>query len=65
MKCARCGGIMYYEKIYSDAIERSWGWSCISCGEHIDRVILENRRWQDPARGDSPAAKGAPVPEIR
>ncbi len=49
MKCTRCGGIMNHEKIYCET-EQCWGWSCISCGEYIDDVILENREWQKNSR---------------
>ncbi len=41
-KCNRCGGMMIYEKIYC-MTEHVWVWKCVYCGEHIDRVILENR----------------------
>ena len=42
MNCNRCGGLMAYEKFYSLA-EDFFGWRCISCGEIVDQVILENR----------------------
>ena len=45
MKCDRCGGIMAYEKFYHQT-EQSWGWRCIICGEYVDPVISENRRFQ-------------------
>ncbi len=35
---------MVYEQFSSDQ-ERFWGWRCIFCGEIVDSVILENRRW--------------------
>ncbi len=41
-KCNRCGGMMIYEKIYC-MTEQIWVWKCVYCGEHIDRVVLENR----------------------
>jgi hypothetical protein len=44
MKCYRCGGAMVYEKFYGHD-DRYWGWRCIICGEIVDEVILENRRW--------------------
>ena len=44
MKCDRCGSVMVYEKFFGSQ-ERFWGWRCISCGEIVDDVILENRRW--------------------
>jgi tRNA(Ile2) C34 agmatinyltransferase TiaS len=42
MKCNRCGGVMVYEKFFGVS-EEFFGWRCISCGEIVDRVILENR----------------------
>jgi hypothetical protein len=42
VKCNKCGGIMSYEKFYSER-EEFWGWRCISCGEIVDQVVLENR----------------------
>ena len=44
MNCNRCGGVMIYERFYGPQ-EHFWGWRCISCGEIVDEVILENRRW--------------------
>jgi hypothetical protein len=35
---------MVYEQFLGDQ-ERFWGWRCIFCGEIVDHVILENRRW--------------------
>ncbi|MGA2516750.1 MAG: hypothetical protein ABSG44_09380 [Thermodesulfobacteriota bacterium] len=45
MNCNRCGGLMAYEKFYSP-VEDFFGWRCISCGEIVDQVILENRTRQ-------------------
>ena len=42
MKCNRCSGFMVYENFYSP-VEDFFGWRCISCGEIVDQVILENR----------------------
>jgi len=42
MKCNRCGGFMAYEEFYNP-LEDFFGWRCISCGEIVDQVILENR----------------------
>ena len=42
MKCYRCDGVMIYEKFYGDC-EHFFGWKCVSCGEIVDPVILENR----------------------
>ncbi len=35
---------MIYQDFYS-ADERFSGWRCIGCGEIVDEVILENRKW--------------------
>jgi hypothetical protein len=43
MRCHRCGGVMICEKFYGD-LEYFFGWKCISCGEIVDEVILENRQ---------------------
>jgi hypothetical protein len=43
MRCDKCGGIMSYEKFYGPSDEYD-GWRCISCGEIVDEVILNNRR---------------------
>jgi hypothetical protein len=34
---------MVYERFYG-VQESFWGWRCITCGEIVDEVILENRR---------------------
>jgi len=34
---------MILEKFYGNC-EHFFGWKCISCGEIVDQVILENRR---------------------
>ncbi len=41
-KCARCGGILVYEKYYGIG-EPFWGWRCICCGDIVDQTILKNR----------------------
>ena len=43
MKCLRCNSIMVYDKFYG-LQEYFWGWKCVSCGEIVDEVILENRQ---------------------
>lgn len=45
MKWGKCGGLMAYEKFYSE-IEDFFGWRCITCGEIIDQVVVENRQKQ-------------------
>ncbi len=42
MKCLRCSGAMIYDKFYG-LCEYFWGWRCVTCGEIVDEVILENR----------------------
>ncbi len=44
MNCYRCHSKMVYEKFFGPH-EHFWGWRCIFCGEIIDELILENRRW--------------------
>ncbi len=44
MNCHRCGSLMIHQDFYS-ADERFSGWRCIGCGEIVDEVILENRKW--------------------
>jgi len=41
-KCHRCEGVMVFQKFYGPH-EHFWGWRCISCGEIVDQIILENR----------------------
>ncbi len=43
MKCNRCGGVMCYERFFSQTPENFSGWRCIACGEIVDEVILKNR----------------------
>ena len=43
MKCHRCGSVMVYERFYGSG-GNFLGWRCISCGEILDEVILENRQ---------------------
>jgi len=45
MKCFRCGRIMAFEKFYGPH-GYFFGWRCITCGEIVDPVILENRLGQ-------------------
>ena len=45
MKCLRCGGVMVLEKFYGTS-EVFFGWRCITSGEIVDQVILENRLGQ-------------------
>ena len=42
-KCLRCKGAMIYE-IFCGAREQFWGWKCVTCGEIVAPVILENRQ---------------------
>jgi hypothetical protein len=34
---------MVYEKFFSSH-DNFWGWRCVTCGEILDPIILENRR---------------------
>ena len=45
--CDRCGGIMGCEPFYGES-ERIWNYSCIKCGEKLDKVILTNRLEHKP-----------------
>jgi len=44
MKCLLCGGFMVYEE-YFNPQETVLGMKCVICGEIIDPVILENRKF--------------------
>lgn len=41
-RCARCGGFMVDDR--SIDFEGNDCLRCVQCGEHLDPVILENRR---------------------
>jgi hypothetical protein len=43
MKCHRCGSVMVNERFYGPG-ENFLEWRCVSCGEILDEVILENRQ---------------------
>jgi Fe-S-cluster-containing dehydrogenase component len=44
MRCARCGGLMIQERFFCGEV---WdGRKCVNCGECVDPVIEENRRFQ-------------------
>jgi hypothetical protein len=49
-KCQRCKGAMVYDKFYG-AQEQFWGWKCLTCGEIVDPVILENRQLMKGVQG--------------
>lgn len=49
MRSSKCGGLMAYEKFYSE-VEDFFGWRCIACGEIIDQVVLANRLKQKSQR---------------
>jgi hypothetical protein len=42
MRCHRCGSLMISQRFYGHQ-EVFWGQRCISCGEIVDPIILENR----------------------
>ncbi len=54
-KCKRCNGTTIKEKYYGR--EEHWeGWRCIPCGDIIDEVVEENRRWSyENERSNQPA----------
>lgn len=43
VKCPRCQARMTGERLNESGVEVSW-WRCITCGEILDSVILENRQ---------------------
>ncbi len=43
MKCQKCQGLMYIERI-SDFFIIFKAWKCINCGAIIDQTILDNRK---------------------
>ncbi len=50
MKCCRCKGTMVAEKFYLWH-EYFSGWRCVTCGEIVDPVIMENRtKPRDPEK---------------
>ena len=49
-KCLRCRGAMVYDKFYGSQ-EQFWGWKCLTCGEIVDPVILENRQLMRAEQG--------------
>ena len=59
-KCSRCGGMMIYEKIYSET-EHFWVLKCVYCGDYIDPVILENRQIQKSNRQKSGKNNEEPI----
>ena len=60
MKCSRCGGIMVYEKLYYKA-DQLGGWRCLFCGDYIDRVIQENRKFLKATQDKSRNKKEEPI----
>ena len=55
IKYPRCSSLMVHEKFYgsnsgSGSHEPCWGWRCIICGEIIDEVTLEHRKWMKVGR---------------
>lgn len=57
MSCPRCQGLMRVERLRR---RRAclWLWACFACGERIDDVILDARRWQS---AESTAARNARI----
>ena len=50
MKCNRYKGMMVFEKFYGIS-ENFSGWRCVTCGEIIDQMILENRNLEESTEG--------------
>lgn len=42
MVCPKCQGFMYQER-FSDFFQSFNAWTCVNCGELIDKTILTNR----------------------
>ncbi len=45
-----CMGAVIYDKFYGPR-EQFWGWKCLTCGEIVDPVILENRQLMRTGQG--------------
>ncbi|MGB0910997.1 MAG: hypothetical protein ACPGYT_11595 [Nitrospirales bacterium] len=45
MKCARCEGLMIFDRIYGpdEAVFDLPIWRCVNCGSTVDPLILEKR----------------------
>ena len=43
MKCPKCKGLMYLERL-SDYFLIFYAWKCVNCGAIMDHMILRNRR---------------------
>lgn len=43
MKCPKCRGLMYVERL-SDYFLTFHAWKCVNCGAIMDHTILQNRR---------------------
>ena len=47
MSCHRCHGLMYPEDLLIGASgsgrDRVCGWRCVSCGDVVEQVIVQNR----------------------
>jgi len=48
MKCPKCAGLMYGEKL-SDFFVTFHVWKCINCGALMDETILDNHRKSAPS----------------
>lgn len=54
MTCARCGGLMYKEPVFTRARARLLLWACFACGERMDDTIYFHRQM---SRRESSAAR--------
>lgn len=43
MKCPKCEGLMYLERL-SDFFIVFHAWKCINCGTLMDKTILDNQK---------------------
>ena len=56
-KCLRCTGAVIYDKFYGPH-EQFWGWKCLTCGEIVDPVILENQQLMQAGQGVTSEGQG-------
>ncbi|HLG21919.1 MAG TPA: hypothetical protein VI382_03830 [Candidatus Manganitrophaceae bacterium] len=47
MKCPKCEGLMYLERL-SDFFIIFHAWKCINCGALMDKTILDNQKKSSP-----------------
>ncbi|MBI3802835.1 MAG: hypothetical protein HY282_03645 [Nitrospirae bacterium] len=47
MKCPKCDGLMYLERL-SDFFIVFHAWKCINCGALMDKTIIDNQKKSAP-----------------